>query len=64
MDEGATRSASAEVLGTHKKMAGAELSSYLDNYYPKTWAHFDVNKSGRIGVETMPLFVRFLASDQ
>ena len=64
MTEGATRAAASEVLGTHKKMNGAELSTYMNTYYPRTWAHFDVNKGGRIGTEAMPSFMRFLASDQ
>ena len=64
MPESQTRAASAEVLGTHKGLSGAALSSYLDTYFPRTWAHFDVNKSGELGVEVMPAFMRFLASDQ
>ena len=64
MTESQTRGASAEVLATHKKMSAAETKEYLNTYFPRTWAHFDVNKVGFIGVETMPMFVRFLASDQ
>merc|ERR1719498_2180253 len=56
--------ASADLLGTHKKMSAAEVKEYLNTYFPRTWAHFDVNKVGFIGVEVMPQFVRFLASDQ
>ena len=64
MTEAQTRSAAAEVLGTHKKMSGAEVKEYLNTYFPRTWAHFDVNKQGFVGVEVMPQFMRFLASDQ
>ena len=64
MTEAATRAASAEVLGSHKGLKGAAGSEYLKNYFERTWAHFDVNKDGRIGVETMPQFMRFLSSDQ
>merc|ERR1712032_173756 len=53
-----------EGLGTHKELAGDSGSEYLKTYFPRTWAHFDVNKEGRIGVETMPMFMRFLSSDQ
>ena len=59
MDEAATKLASAEVLGTHKG-----LKDYMKTYFPRTWAHFDVNKGGVVGVEVMPQFMRFLASDQ
>merc|ERR1712127_163389 len=44
--------------------ASAEVKEYLNTYFPRTWAHFDVNKVGAVGVETLPQFVRFLASDQ
>ena len=64
MTEAQTRGAAAEVLGTHKKMDSAGVKEYLNTYFPRTWAHFDVNKVGFVGVETMPQFVRFLASDQ
>merc|ERR1712071_486872 len=64
MTEAQTRGASAEVLGTHKKLSAAEVKEYLNTYFPRTWAHFDVNKVGAVGVETLPQFVRFLASDQ
>lgn len=64
MTEAQTRGASAEVLGTHKKMSAAEVKEYLNTYFPRTWAHFDVNKTGAVGVEVLPQFVRFLSSDQ
>ena len=62
--ESSARAAAAEVLSTHKGLTGAALADYLRTYFPRTWAHFDVNKVGRIGVEVTPQFMRFLASDQ
>ena len=64
MDEATTRAASSEVLGTHKGMKGDALKKYLDTYFPRTFAHFDVTKGGKIEVIKMPQFMRFLASDQ
>ena len=64
MDEAAARAASAEVLATHKKMTGEALNKYLSTYFPRTWAHFDVNRGGKIETIKMPQFMRFLASDQ
>lgn len=64
MTEAAVRGASAEVLATHKGLKGASGKEYLSTYFPRTFAHFDVNKEGRIGVEVIPQFMRFLASDQ
>ena len=64
MTEAATRNAASEVLATHQKLEGDGLKKYLDTYFPRTWAHYDVNGAGAIGVETLPIFMRFLASDQ
>jgi len=62
--EGSARAAATEVLGTHKKMSGAEIDAYLNTYWARAWGHFDVNKSGAIEVIKMPQLMRFLASDQ
>ena len=64
MTEAQTKAAAAEVLGSHKGLDGPAKAEYLKTYFPRTWAHFDVNKAGMIGVESMPQFMRFLASDQ
>merc|ERR1712153_248105 len=58
------RKAATEVVGTHLKLEGKALGDYIETYFPRTWAHYDVNKVGSIPVETMPLLMRFLASDQ
>jgi len=64
LNAASARAASGEVLGAHKGLKGGDLKEYLNTYFPRTWAHFDVNGSGMIGVEVMPQFVRFIASDQ
>jgi hypothetical protein len=64
MDEAASRAASAEVLDTHRGLKGAARENYLKTYFPRTWAHFDVNKVGKIEVSKMPQLMRFLSSDQ
>ena len=64
MDEAATRAAATEVLGTHKGLKGDDLKDYVKTYFPRTLAHFDVNHTGVVGVEVMPQFMRFIASDQ
>ena len=64
MDEALTRSAATEVLRTHRNLAGKELDAYLKTYFPRTWAHFDVNRSGKIEVIKLPQVMRFLSSDQ
>ena len=46
------------------KKKGDAAKKYLDTYFAKAWAHFDVNRGGVIEVIKMPMFMRFLASDQ
>merc|ERR1719163_2628424 len=64
MDEAAAKAAASEVLCTHKGICGGDLSAYLGTYFSKAWGHFDVNRTGFIEVIKMPMFIRFLASDQ
>jgi hypothetical protein len=64
MDEANARSAASEVLDTHKGLKGAARDNYLKTYFPRTWAHFDVNRSGKVESLKMPQFMRFLCSDQ
>ena len=54
MTEAQTKAAASEVLGSHKALDGPAKAEYLKTYFPRTWAHFDVNKAGMIGVESMP----------
>ena len=64
MNVAQTKAAASEVLQTHANLKDGALSEYLDKYFAKSWAHFDVNESGMLGVEVMPQFMRLLASDQ
>jgi len=64
MDEFAAKAAASEVLCTHKAICGADLATYLGSYFSKAWGHFDVNRTGYVEVTKMPMFMRFLASDQ
>jgi len=64
MNEAITKAASREVLNTHKGLSGKKLDEYLDTYFMKSWGHFDVNRTGLVEVIKMPMFMRFLCSDQ
>ena len=64
LDEALLRSASDEVLDNNVHMPEKDRPKYLETYFPRTWLHFDVNGAGKIGVESVPQFMRFLASDQ
>ena len=55
---------SGEVVNTHAKLSGEGEKNYVEKYFPRTWAHFDVNGSGMVGVEVMPQFMRFILSNQ
>jgi ABC-type Zn2+ transport system substrate-binding protein/surface adhesin len=64
LDEALARSASNEVLETNCKVTGKAREGYLKTYFPRTWAHFDVNRTGKVEAIKMPQFMRFLCSDQ
>jgi hypothetical protein len=64
MNPATTRAAAEEVLTTHKGLKGAALEDYLKTYFDKAWGHFDVNRTGIVEVIKMPMFMRFLSSDQ
>ena len=63
MLKASAHAASEEVLKTHKKLEGEALTTYMNTYFEKTWNHYDVNQMGYVSVDTMPMFMRFLASD-
>merc|ERR1719162_357021 len=63
MNKHMSEHAGEEVLGTHKGLAGAELTAYMNTYFQRTWDHFDVNGGGSIEVIKMPQFMRMLCSD-
>ena len=64
MNKARTENAAKEVLKTHKKLDGKELDDYLKQYFARTWKHFDINSDDRLEADSMPMFMRFLASDQ
>ena len=43
MDEAVTRVASSEVLETHKGLTGDAKKKYLDTYFPRIFAHFEMS---------------------
>ena len=64
MSEKETKAATDEVLQNNCGKKGAAAAEWSKTYFPRTWAHFDVNKTGKLGVEIMPQFMRFICSDQ
>ena len=59
-----TKMASEEMLKKHKHLDGKELDNYMNQYYGRTWEHFDVNKEDKLDIMDMPAFMKYLASDQ
>ena len=63
LNKASTILAAKEVLATNKNIKGDALKKYLDTYFDRTWAHFDVNGTGYVEVMRIPSLMRFLASD-
>lgn len=59
-----TQVAAREVLEKHKKLNGEALDKYMNQYFGRTWEHFDVNESNVLDALDMPAFMKYLSSDQ
>ena len=64
LNEAQAKAVGSAVLTTKKGLAGPALAEYLNNYWAKTWRHYNVNETGSIPVLYAPLLARFLANDQ
>ena len=53
-----------EVLSRFKKLQGKELDGFVNQYFGRTWEHFDINKTGMLDSLDMTAFMKYLASDQ
>ena len=42
----------------------ADVDTYINQYFARTWDHFDVNKDGKLDTLDMTAFMKYLASDQ
>merc|ERR1719353_2109787 len=54
LNQASAERACLEVVMTHMKKSRADAQAYMKTYFPRTWAHFDVNGSGMVEVERMP----------
>ena len=64
MDKTATMNAVKSVIKQAKHVEGKDLDTYAQQYFPRTWEHFDVNKEGKLDVLDMPAFMKYVCSDQ
>ena len=55
--------AAQEVVGTHLKLDGKAKEDYLNQYFDKTWEHFDTALDGKIEAARMSGFFRFLCGN-
>jgi len=52
--------ACAEILLVMKQVSEAKMESYMAEFFPRTWAKFDVNNQGEIDVTESHTFMRSL----
>ena len=52
--------ACAEILLVSKQVSEAKMESYISEFFPRTWAKFDVNNSGEIDITESHTFMRSL----
>ena len=52
--------ACAEVLLVTKQVSEAKMESYMAEFFPRTWAKFDINNSGEIDITESHTFMRSL----
>ena len=55
--------AAHEILKTHMQLEGKAAEDYLNQYFDKTWRHFDTADEGKIEAERMSGFYRFLTGN-
>ena len=52
--------AAAEVLLVSKQVSEAKMETYMAEFFPRTWAKFDINNSGEIDITESHTFMRSL----
>ena len=52
--------ACAEVLLVTKQVSEAKMEAYMAEFFPRTWAKFDLNNSGEIDITESHTFMRSL----
>ena len=52
--------AAAEILLVTKQVSEAKMEAYMSEFFPRTWAKFDINNAGEIDVTESHTFMRSL----
>ena len=63
MDEKQTKRASKMIVEKYKHLEGTNIEDYMQQYFARTWEHFDVNNEGKLDADDMPGFMKYLCSD-
>ena len=50
----------AEVLLVSKQVSEAKMEAYMAEFFPRTWAKFDINNAGEIDLTESHTFMRSL----
>ena len=56
----ACEKACAEILLVMKQVSEAKMESYMAEFFPRTWAKFDVNNQGEVDITESHTFMRSL----
>ena len=56
----ACQKASAEILLVTKQVSEAKMEAYMAEFFPRTWAKFDMNNTGEIDITESHTFFRSL----
>ena len=57
--DGAQKSA-AEILLVTKQVSEAKMEAYMGEFFPRTWAKFDINNAGEIDITESHTYMRSL----
>ena len=52
--------AAAEILLVSKQVSEAKMEGYMSEFFPRTWAKFDINNAGEIDITESHTFMRSL----
>ena len=56
----ACQKAAAEILLVSKQVSEAKMEAYMAEFFPRTWAKFDINNAGEIDITESHTFMRSL----
>ena len=54
------KKACAEIMMVTKQVSEAKMEAYMSEFFPRTWAKFDINNAGEIDITESHTFMRSL----